>query len=91
MVNVTGMPTPKVTWYHGDDEVKATGNITIESSENSSTLTIKPVSAADAGSYKVVAKNKVGTASAEFTVNVKGRSFKLLSKHWSETIFCMFA
>jgi hypothetical protein len=71
-VTVTGYPTPTTKWYHGDQELRATNGITIEIAETHNTLTVKGVSAKNAGTYRVEAENKVGSDSAEFTVKIKG-------------------
>ena len=75
-VTVTGHPKPSVTWYHGDKELVAKENITIETVDMESKVTVKSSSRANSGKYKIVAENKVGTAEAEFDVFVKGTELK---------------
>ena len=68
-VNVTGTPTPKVSWLQAGEPVAATS---IDTKDNYSTLTVKNVSSKLAGQIQVKAENKVGTDSAEFTVEIQG-------------------
>ena len=83
--NITGSPKPKVTWYHGDDEVQQTDKIIIETEGEASRFTAKGSTGKQSGTYKVVAENKVGKDEAEFKVVVLGRSSgKML---WSRTHF----
>ena len=71
-VTITGVPTPEVRWFLDETELETGGDITIETSEGSSRITIKKASAKDAGKYVVAAENEAGEASAEFEVIVKG-------------------
>jgi len=71
-VTMSGVPTPKVTWYFGDKELKAGNGMTIETKDNSSKLTIKNTSAANAGAYRVKAENAAGSDEASFNVTMKG-------------------
>jgi len=68
-VNVTGTPTPKVSWLQADEPVAAAS---IDTKDNYSTLTVKNITSKLAGQIQVTAENKVGTDSAEFTVEIKG-------------------
>lgn len=65
-VQVQGIPEPKVSWKHQDEVVIAT------TKDGYSALSVKPTSGKDSGIYTVLAENCVGTASAQFTVTVKG-------------------
>lgn len=66
-VNYTGHPRPRLTWFLGEEEFSYA-----DTTEDSSTFTVKNLTVKDSGVYKVVAENSVGTDSAEFTVSVKG-------------------
>ena len=68
-VNVAGAPTPKVSWLQAGEPVAAAS---IETKDNRSTLTVKNVTSKLAGQIQVKAENKVGTDTAEFTVEIKG-------------------
>ena len=73
MVNIFGHPVPKVTWFHNDKELDLQADINIEGDGTFSRLTIKRVTSANAGTYRVQATNDVGSATAEFSVVVKGK------------------
>ena len=74
-VNISGSPDPKVKWFHGEQELTKTNGINIETTQTGSTLTVKGVSSANAGTYKVVAENEAGSDIAEFTANIKGKNY----------------
>jgi len=71
-VTVSGVPTPKVTWYFGDKELKTGNGTSIETKEKTSKLTVKNTTGANAGAYQVKAENAVGADKAEFKVTMKG-------------------
>ena len=71
-VTVTGFPTPTSKWFHGDMEMFVSDKVTMEVVDNRITLTVKGVSSSNAGTYKIVAENKVGSDSAEFVIKIKG-------------------
>ena len=77
-VNIAGMPTPTVQWFLGEKPVEPSKDITIETDDTSSRITIKGAKTDDAGKYKVTAENNAGSDSAEFDVIVKGNSNILL-------------
>jgi len=68
-VNVTGTPTPKVSWLQAGEPVSAAS---VDTKDGYSTLTAKNVTAKLSGQIQVKAENKVGTDSAEFTIEIKG-------------------
>lgn len=68
---VRGYPKPTVTWHKETVEQKSTTKeITIETTETSSTYTLKKVTREHSGRYKVTATNESGTSYAECTVQV---------------------
>lgn len=71
-VNVTGAPTPNVTWFLGDEEITTLNGYSIETKDDYSTLTVKDILSEQSGIFSVVAENSVGSDRAEFTVNVIG-------------------
>ena len=74
-VDISGSPVPKVSWTCNGEPVTAGIDVTIETKDNYSKLTVKGVSAkVGAGKYEVKAENKAGSDSAEFTVEIKGKS-----------------
>ena len=72
-VTVSGVPTPKVSWYFGDKELKPGNGTTIDTKDKASTLTIKNTSGANAGDYRVKAENSAGLDEAVFKVSMKGK------------------
>ena len=72
LVNIEATPTPTVKWFHGDKELHHGGNVTIETEETFSRLTIKGITGQQSGAYRIVAENKVGKAEEEFSVTIKG-------------------
>ena len=71
-VNVSGTPAPTVSWTHGDESLTTTNGVTVETQAGYSRLSIKGVTAANAGEYSVKATNVAGEADAQFDVTVKG-------------------
>ncbi|KAL1129847.1 hypothetical protein AAG570_012791, partial [Ranatra chinensis] len=74
---LVGDPKPTITWYHGEERVKETGRriISVELDQKLyylARLDIKSVENEDAGMYKVVAKNKTGTATATVNLSFEG-------------------
>jgi len=86
-VTVTGVPTPKVSWFFGDKELKPGNGTSIETKDNASKLTVKNTTGANAGGYRVKAENAAGSDQAEFKVSMKGKhsqssSLSLLHMSW---------
>ena len=72
-VNISGVPTPEVSWYFGEETIELGNGTTLDTIETTySTLTIKDVGGKNSGAYSVKAKNLAGSDSAEFTVIIKG-------------------
>ncbi|CAC5377034.1 TTN [Mytilus coruscus] len=59
---VTGIPRPTVTWYKGEEMIFPSEEFKVAYEGDECTLIIADVYPEDAGQYKVVAKNDVGTA-----------------------------
>ena len=72
LADIQAKPTATVKWFHGDKQLYQAGNVTIETEEGFSRLTIKGVTGKHTGTYKIMAENKVGKAEEEFSVTVKG-------------------
>ncbi|GFS00827.1 titin [Elysia marginata] len=72
-VNVAGIPTPTVSWLVDGQPLDKTDRVSIETSKDFSTLTIKNATINDSGVYTISAENVVGKAAADFEVNVKDK------------------
>ncbi len=73
LVDITGFPDPKVTWFHDDKELTQSDKVTIEGDNKFSRLTIKGTTGKNSGKYKVVAKNNIGEAEEKFDVTILGK------------------
>ena len=71
--DITGCPTPKVAWTFEGEPVQLSAKTTIETTDTYSTLTVKDCNKDFTGNYSVTAENKVGSDSATFNVNVRGK------------------
>ncbi|KAH8274487.1 hypothetical protein KR018_006840, partial [Drosophila ironensis] len=67
---VSGYPQPTVTWHKETVEQKSSKTVTIETTETTSTFTIKKLTREHSGKYKVVATNESGSTHVESTVQV---------------------
>ena len=72
-VNIIGAPTPKVSWWHNDAEIKSGQHVTVEGDGTLSRLMVKNTSADMTGKYRVIADSSVGSNSAEFNVVILGQ------------------
>ena len=75
-VTVSGEPNPEIKWFRNDEPITGPS---VEVKDTATSVKVKSVTAADSGTYKVVAENPVGSDSAEFTVNVKGKCYFMLA------------
>ncbi|OUC40202.1 immunoglobulin I-set domain protein [Trichinella nativa] len=77
-VRAVGMPTPDIFWYKDGMPVTADRSIQILKDESGwHRLVIDPVSKHHMGVYKVVAKNSVGEASCDASLQVNDRPMQL--------------
>ncbi|XP_014674221.1 PREDICTED: twitchin-like [Priapulus caudatus] len=77
---ITGKPEPKVTWLHGEHEVKKDKKVKIDKDKEKDkekgetywehTLVIMEPKKENAGKYKCVAKNELGELTANFTLSI---------------------
>lgn len=84
-VNISGIPSPKVAWLKDGKPMEKSPRLSIDMTEEFSTLTIKNATLEDAGMYKMTAENVVGKAEADFEVLIKG--IKQLNFGHDETVF----
>lgn len=71
-INFTGIPTPKVTWFHEDTPLEQTTDITINTNSTFSTLTVNRCTLEQSGRYRCEVSNKAGTDKANFSCVVTG-------------------
>ena len=69
-------PSPLITWYHGDKVVKDGGRYQLITQTDGPNyiliMQISNITAADGGTYKVTAKNKLGESNANINLNLEG-------------------
>ena len=70
---IGGILTPTTSWTHNGQPLTPNDHLAVDVTPTSSKLTITDASADHSGSYVLKAENTVGSATAEFTVAVKGR------------------
>ena len=73
-VNMSGEPTPSVNWMLNGRQLDRAPGVSIETGSDHSNLTVKGTTAGHAGKYTITAQNEVGTATADFQVQVIGKS-----------------
>ena len=69
---ISGIPKPSISWTYNEQPVLQSNHVSVETKNGTSTLTLSEVTLAESGSFKVKATNEVGSAEAEFKVDVKG-------------------
>lgn len=78
---VSGIPKPKISWFHGQEPVKSSKNIVFHFDEMTSTATLIIVDAFSehAGQYTCKATNSAGEAvcTATLTVPTEGNTHKI--------------
>jgi len=73
ILQVTGRPIPKITWFHKNEPIKEAKDVTIyQDSEGVCKLAISEVFPEDAGEYTCRAINKVGEAVCAASLIVEG-------------------
>ena len=73
MVNIEAEPIAKVQWSKDGEDIYSGNGEKVETARDFSRLSIKGTSGANTGTYKVVAKNEVGSAEATFKVVIRDR------------------
>ncbi|XP_062336197.1 myomesin-1 isoform X3 [Osmerus eperlanus] len=69
--NISGDPLPEVTWLKNDREMVSDDHYILKfESGKFASFTISTVNTADSGKYSILVKNKYGTESGDFTINV---------------------
>ena len=93
IVNIHGIPTPKVSWTLNGKPVTSSSHVKIEQKHNSSVLTIQSLNKEDAGKLVVTAENVVGKSTATFDITINGRKhcLTLLLQHLLYSVPCHIA
>lgn len=74
---ISGVPTPDVAWFLNDKPISQSKDVSIESSATETSIVIAKSDRDYSGTYTVKAENSVGSASLDFTVEVKGKYFNI--------------
>ena len=70
-----GDPLPTITWYKDGIQLKPrSAAVGVDTTEFSSTLSVRKLTREDEGEYEVIAKNEYGVVKERFTVKVMGKS-----------------
>ncbi|KAK7507540.1 hypothetical protein BaRGS_00001475, partial [Batillaria attramentaria] len=85
-VNISGIPSPSVAWFIDDEPLQKSDRISIETTEEYSTLTVKNTLPDDTGLYTICAENVVGKAEADFEINIKDKPGKPNNLHAIEVL-----
>ena len=78
---------PTVAWQHNGEAIVQTKDVTVETSETFSTLTIKGATGVNSGDYRVTAENVVDIVSEDFTVVIRGEYLTTESQNISQSSF----
>ncbi|XP_060730165.1 M-protein, striated muscle isoform X1 [Tachysurus vachellii] len=69
--NISGDPVPEVTWLKNEREMVSDSHYVLKfESGKFASFTITSVNTSDSGKYSILVKNKYGTESSEFTLEV---------------------
>lgn len=70
IVNISGYPLPKVSWYKDSLKIETSGEYVVETTETTSKFMIKTIERHHSGKVTVKAKNSAGAASVDLSVTV---------------------
>lgn len=73
-INISGIPSPTIGWLRDGQPISKSPRLSIDISEDFTTLTVKNATLDDKGVYTLTAENVVGKATADFEVAVRGES-----------------
>ncbi|KAM4534315.1 myomesin-1 isoform 3-T3 [Odontesthes bonariensis] len=69
--NISGNPVPEVTWLKNDREITSDEHCILKfESGKFASFTITAVNTSDSGKYSILVKNKYGTESGDFTLEI---------------------
>lgn len=73
--HLVAVPEPDVVWYHNEKKMTSKDNTTISVTSDmhmySTQLKIKNIKKSQEGTYKIIARNREGEATVQFTLKVK--------------------
>ena len=75
VAKVDGFPVPECLWYFGDNLMQQTELAKFEVKGNTFSLNLFDCKTSDSGVYKLFAKNSVGSASTEATIDILGNEY----------------
>ena len=74
---ITGIPAPKVTWYHGQTTVRADARrYRVETTNESTTLTVAKATVKDSAEFTLKLQNDAGSDKGSVKVDVVGTCFE---------------
>ncbi|XP_056868529.1 M-protein, striated muscle isoform X6 [Takifugu flavidus] len=84
--NISGDPVPEVTWLKNDKEITTDGHIILKfESGKFANFFVTGVNTSDSGKYSILVKNKYGTESGDFTLEVsEGTPDMGVTSYWTD-------
>ncbi|XP_044195405.1 myomesin-1 isoform X1 [Thunnus albacares] len=84
--NISGDPVPEVTWLKNDREITSDEHIILKfESGKFASFTITAVNTSDSGKYSILVKNKYGTESGDFTLEItEGTPDLGVTSYWTD-------
>ncbi|XP_042366506.1 M-protein, striated muscle isoform X2 [Plectropomus leopardus] len=85
--NISGDPVPEVTWLKNDREITSDDHCILKfASGKFASFTITGVNTSDSGKYSILVKNKYGTESGDFTLEIiEGTPDLGVTSYWTDT------
>ncbi|KAF7669977.1 hypothetical protein LDENG_00105610 [Lucifuga dentata] len=84
--NISGDPVPEVTWLKNDKEIMSDDHCILKfASGKFASFTITGVNTSDTGKYSILVKNKYGTESGDFTLEItEGTPDLGVTSYWTD-------
>ncbi|XP_022622792.1 myomesin-1 [Seriola dumerili] len=84
--NISGDPVPEVTWLKNDREITSDDHCILKfESGKFASFTITGVNTSDSGKYSILVKNKYGTESGDFTLEIiEGTPDLGVTSYWTD-------
>ncbi|XP_049912854.1 M-protein, striated muscle isoform X5 [Epinephelus moara] len=84
--NISGDPVPEVTWLKNDREITSDDHCILKfASGKFASFTITGVNTSDSGKYSILVKNKYGTESGDFTLEIiEGTPDLGVTSYWTD-------